>query len=73
MDQASTKGLTGLASCTHPGSSGSGLFNTSRQLLGTLLGGSDAGDPDAFDYYGRFDRPYREGMRRWLGGGGGGN
>jgi len=60
------------AGSTRPGSSGSGLFNTSQQLIGTLLGGSDADDPDGFDYYGRFDRPYRDGMQRWLGVGGSG-
>jgi V8-like Glu-specific endopeptidase len=55
-----------LSGGTKPGSSGSGLFNMSQQLVGTHLGGSDAA---SFDYYGRFDRPYRESLVRWLGGG----
>lgn len=50
-----------------PGSSGSGLYNASQQLVGTNLGGSDDG---GFDYYGRFDRPYFDGIERWLGVGG---
>jgi hypothetical protein len=24
------------------------------------------GHPGGFDYSGRFDRPYRDGLRRWL-------
>ncbi|WP_200240374.1 trypsin-like serine peptidase [Thiohalocapsa halophila] len=51
---------------TEPGSSGAGLFNAERRLLGTNLGGSAAGE---FEYYGRFDAPYRDGVRRWLGDG----
>jgi hypothetical protein len=56
-----------LAGRTRPGSSGSGLFNTSQQLIGALLGGSDGDNLDGFDYYGQFDRPYRDGLQRWLG------
>jgi hypothetical protein len=52
---------------SRPGSSGSGLYNASQQLVGTNLGGSDEG---GFDYYGRFDRPYFDGLERWLGVGG---
>ncbi|WP_369665626.1 trypsin-like serine peptidase [Thioalkalicoccus limnaeus] len=52
---------------TAPGSSGSGLYNSAQRLIGTHLGGSDA---DGFDYYGRFDQPYRDGLVRWLGVGG---
>jgi hypothetical protein len=54
---------------TRPASSGSGLFKTSQQLVGTHLGGLDAG---GFDYYGRFDRPYQDRMGRWFGVGGSG-
>lgn len=49
---------------TKPGSSGSGLYNAAGQLIGTNLGGSDA---EHFDYYGRFDAPYRDALHRWLG------
>lgn len=49
---------------TSGGSSGSGLYNTAQRLIGQHLGGSDAG---AFDYYGRFDQPYRDGLVWWLG------
>lgn len=49
---------------TNGGSSGSGLYSTAQRLIGQHLGGSDAG---GFDYYGRFDQPYRDGLARWLG------
>jgi hypothetical protein len=55
------------AGSTSPGSSGAGLFNESQQLVAALLGGSDEGQADAFDYYGRFDMPYRAALHRWLG------
>ena len=48
---------------TRPGSSGSGLFNAAGELVGTDLGGPDAG---ASAYYGRSDRPYRAGLARGL-------
>lgn len=49
---------------TGPGSSGSGIYNRAQRLIGQHLGGSDEG---GFDYYGRFDRPYHDGLVRWSG------
>jgi lysyl endopeptidase len=47
---------------TAAGSSGSGLFLPTGQLVGTLSGGVENRDD-----YGRFDLPYREALHRWLG------
>jgi len=55
-----------LTGSTAGASSGSGLFNASQRLIGTLLGGSDEADENGFDYYGRFDLPYEDGIKRWL-------
>lgn len=62
---------------TAPGSSGSPLYNASKQVLGQLCcGGSECDAPRAPDYYGRLDRNL-ERLRPFLlsddvGGGGGG-
>ncbi len=51
---------------TEPGSSGSGIFNTSNQLLGVLTGGfSSCGAPDGQDFYGRFDKMFAT-LNDWL-------
>jgi lysyl endopeptidase len=53
---------------TLPGSSGSGLFLGTGELVGALSGGfSRCGSPDGPDDYGRFDLPYRAALYRWLG------
>ena len=52
---------------TEPGSSGSPLFNASRQFIGQLYGGySTCSDPDGIDYYGRFSVSYPL-IQSWLG------
>ncbi|NLG34145.1 MAG: trypsin-like peptidase domain-containing protein, partial [Lentisphaerae bacterium] len=44
---------------TEPGSSGSPLFNSSRQVIGQLWGGySSCGNPSGLDEYGRFNVTY---------------
>lgn len=40
---------------TEDGSSGGGLFNTSNQLIGNLVGGSSECSYPFYDYYARFD------------------
>ncbi len=51
-----------------PGSSGSGIFNTSQQLVGTLsVGNINYGcGVTNFGGYGRFDIPYRSALYQWL-------
>jgi hypothetical protein len=52
---------------TAPGSSGSPLFNPSKQVIGQLYGGaSSCTDPSGIDEYGRFDRTYPW-ISQWLG------
>jgi lysyl endopeptidase len=60
---------------TEPGSSGSGLWNMQRRLIGQLYGGSAAcsgtNDNNAPDYYGRFDVSWNgtsasNRLRDWL-------
>ena len=52
---------------TEPGSSGSGLFNSSNQLVGQLSGGySSCETPTYEDYYGRFDYAFNMAMQDWL-------
>src|SRR5690606_29692608 len=51
---------------TEGGSSGSGLFNPSYQLIGTLEGGGASCDaPTQPDWYGRLDRAYDK-FTPWL-------
>ena len=53
---------------TDVGSSGSGLFLPSGELVGVLSGGfGDCADTPGLDHYGRFDLTYRAGLSRWLG------
>lgn len=58
---------------TQGGSSGSALFSSDgRYVVGTLYGGSaSCSNPNALDFYGRFDVSYREALKNWLGGDGG--
>lgn len=52
---------------TEPGSSGSPLFNASKQFIGQLYGGySTCSDPDGIDSYGRFSVSYPL-IQSWLG------
>jgi hypothetical protein len=54
---------------TAPGSSGSPLFNSAKQVIGQLYGGaSSCADPTGIDEYGRFDRTYSW-VSQWLGAG----
>jgi len=56
------------AGATSAGSSGSGLFRETGQLVGVLSGGfSRCDNPGGDDDYGRFDLAYREALHRWLG------
>ncbi len=51
---------------TEPGSSGSGLFNDRGQYVGNLHGGfASCNNPDAPDWYGRFDLSFPQ-VQRWL-------
>jgi hypothetical protein len=53
---------------TEPGTSGSGLFLPSGELIGTLSGGfGNCERPRGPDDYGRFDLPYQGALSRWLG------
>lgn len=57
---------------TEAGSSGSALFNTNGQIVGTLHGGdASCGTPSAPDWYGRFDQAYVS-LQPWLAPGAGG-
>lgn len=50
------------------GSSGSGLFLETGQLVGDLSGGlSRCDNREGPDDYGWFDLPYRKALYRWLG------
>lgn len=52
-----------------PGSSGSGVFNASHQLVGTLSGGpvtTDYCSSTMYGVYGRFDLPFNNALRFWL-------
>lgn len=55
---------------TEQGSSGSALFAQSgntRYVIGALNGGSaSCANPNGIDMYGRFERAYSMGIRRWL-------
>ncbi len=67
-NQAATQATFGGAQCwrianwedgtTEPGSSGSGLWNQSKRLIGQLYGGSASCSNNVNDYYGRFDVSY---------------
>ncbi len=59
--------VTWAQGVTAGGSSGSGLFLESGELIGVLYGGySGCGKPDGPDDYGRFDLAYRAALDRWL-------
>jgi len=47
------------------GSSGSGVFKDNAYLVGTLTGGNGVCNND-FDYYGRFQVGYDNGINKWL-------
>ena len=50
------------------GSSGSGVFLSTGQLVGVMTGGfGDCEQQQGPDDYGRFDLAYRAGLHRWLG------
>lgn len=52
---------------TEGGSSGSALLNPSRQVIGTLWGGSSyCITPELPDDFGRFSGAYARGLRKWL-------
>lgn len=46
------------AGVTEPGSSGSGLFNRNKQLVGTLTGGNASCDTPYHDFYAKFNLAY---------------
>ena len=67
-DEAHYLRVTWSQGITSAGSSGSGLFLTTGELVGTLFGGYSRCDhPDGPDDYGRFDLAYRGALYRWLG------
>lgn len=52
---------------TEPGSSGGGLWNERRQLVGVLSGGSTScANPGGIDYFGRLDAAWNSGLSRFL-------
>lgn len=55
------------AGTTEPGSSGSGLWNQNKQLVGQLFGGAADCDDSVDDYYGRLDVSWPL-LEEWLGG-----
>lgn len=67
-NQAATQANFGGAQCwriatwedgtTEPGSSGSGLWNQNKRLIGQLYGGQASCSNNVNDYYGRFDLSY---------------
>src|SRR5437879_5705381 len=63
-------GVEWSSGVTEPGSSGSPLLNTDRQIIGQLTGGwdgpgSSCTNPTAPDQYGRFDVTYPY-IRKWI-------
>lgn len=54
------------AGTTEPGSSGSGLWNQNKQLVGQLFGGAADCDNSVDDYYGRLDVSWPL-LEEWLG------
>lgn len=51
---------------TEPGSSGSGLWDQNKRLIGQLYGGDATCSNNVNDYYGRFDLSYSL-LQTWLG------
>lgn len=51
---------------TEPGSSGSGLWDQNKRLIGQLFGGQATCSNNINDYYGRFDLSYSL-LQTWLG------
>jgi S1-C subfamily serine protease len=49
------------------GSSGGGLFNSKRQLIGVASGGAvTCNHPNGPDLYGRFDWEFQDKLSKWL-------
>ncbi|MBK9513264.1 MAG: trypsin-like peptidase domain-containing protein [Flavobacteriales bacterium] len=75
-NQAAGQGVYGSAQCwrifnwedgtTEPGSSGSGLWDQNKRLIGQLYGGQATCANNVNDYYGRFDLSYGL-LQQWLG------
>lgn len=75
-NNAAGQGTYGGASCwrifnwedgtTEPGSSGSGLWDQNKRLIGQLYGGDATCTNNVNDYYGRFDLSYPL-LQTWLG------
>ena len=63
-------GVNWTQGTSEQGSSGSALFNTigsARYVTGSLYGGrADCSAPNAQDWYGRFDVPYKAKIKQWL-------
>ena len=51
---------------TESGSSGSAIFNDSKQVVGQLYGGSSSCTGSGSDAYGRFDLAYAAALKTWL-------
>ncbi len=51
---------------TEPGSSGSGLWDQNKRLIGQLYGGTASCSNNIDDYYGRFDLSYPV-IQQWMG------
>ena len=75
-NQAAGQATYGSAQCwrifnwedgtTEPGSSGSGLWDQNKRLIGQLYGGQATCTNNVNDYYGRFDLSYSL-LQQWLG------
>lgn len=60
-------GVTFSAGVTEPGSSGSGLLNQDRAVVGVLSGGSTSCiNPDGEDFFGRTEVAWTAGLSTWL-------
>jgi lysyl endopeptidase len=76
-NQAATQANFGGAQCwrianwedgtTEPGSSGSGLWNQDKRLIGQLYGGQASCQNNVNDYYGRFNVSYTNVLQAHLG------
>ena len=55
-----------LQGITEGGSSGSAIFNGSKQVVGQLYGGSSSCTGSGSDAYGRFDLAYATALKTWL-------
>jgi len=62
-----TWGVTWSQGTTEPGSSGSGLYNQNKRIVGVLSGGNaSCSNSDGNDYFGRLDLAWNSGLKNFL-------